>query len=72
VWKFHGELGTRVIAEYEHDYDAGVDKMDEMLEVIQVEVTEDSPTTEVEVFFKLQKSRCMNTQKWPSLLSSPG
>jgi hypothetical protein len=23
VWKFHGESGTRVIAEDEHDYDVG-------------------------------------------------
>jgi hypothetical protein len=35
VWKFHGESGTRVIAEDEHDYDAGVDMIDEMLEAIQ-------------------------------------
>jgi hypothetical protein len=54
VWKFDGESGTRVIAEDEHDCDAGVDRMDEMLEAIQAEV---------EAFFKLQKSRCMNTQK---------
>jgi hypothetical protein len=59
VWKFHGELGTRVIAEDEHDYDAragGGDRMDEMLEAIQVEVTKDPPTTEVEAFFKLLKA----------------
>jgi hypothetical protein len=31
----------------------GVDRMDEMLEAIQAEVTEDPPTTEVQVFFKL-------------------
>jgi hypothetical protein len=30
--------------------------MDEMLEAIQAEVTEDPPTTEVEVFFKLIKA----------------
>jgi hypothetical protein len=35
VWKFHGESGTRVIAEDEHHYDAGVDMIDEMLEAIQ-------------------------------------
>jgi hypothetical protein len=29
--------------------------MDEMLEAIQAEVTEDPPTTEVEVFFELLK-----------------
>ena len=67
VWKFHSESGTRVIEEDEHDCDAGdVDRMDEMLEAVQEEVTEDPPTTEVEAFFKLlkaRKSRCMNTQK---------
>jgi hypothetical protein len=46
VWKFYGELGTMVIAEDEPDYDVGVDRMDEMLEAIQVKVTEDSPTSE--------------------------
>jgi hypothetical protein len=56
VWKFHGESGTRVIAEDEHDYDAGVDRMNEMLEAIQAEVTEDPPTVEVEAFFKLLKA----------------
>jgi hypothetical protein len=61
VWKFHDESGTRVIAEDEHDYDAGVDRMDEMLGAIQAEVTEDPPRAEVETFFKLRKSRCMNT-----------
>jgi hypothetical protein len=53
VWKFHGESGTRVIAEDEHICDMGVDRMDEMLKVIQAEVTEDPPTTEVQAFFKL-------------------
>jgi hypothetical protein len=33
-----------------------IDRMDEMLEAIQAEVTEDPPTTEVEAFFKLLKS----------------
>jgi hypothetical protein len=57
VWKFHGESGTRVIAEDEHDCDMGdVDRMGEMLEAIQVEVTEDPPTTQVEAFFKLLKA----------------
>jgi hypothetical protein len=45
--------------------------MDEMLEDIQIEIREDPPRVEVEAFFKLQKRRCMSTQKWPSLLSSP-
>jgi hypothetical protein len=57
VWTFHGELGTRVVVEDEHDCDvADVDRMDEMLEAIQVEVTEEPPTTEVDVFFKLLKA----------------
>jgi hypothetical protein len=56
VWKFHDESGTRVIAEDEHDYDTGVDRMDEMHKAIQAEVTEDPPTTEVEAFFKLLKA----------------
>jgi hypothetical protein len=33
-----------------------VDKMDEMLEAIQAEVIEDSPTTEIDAFFKLFKA----------------
>jgi hypothetical protein len=64
VWTFHGESGTRVVAEDEHDCGMrDVDRIDEILESIQVEVTEDPPTTEVEAFFKLRKSRFMNTQK---------
>jgi hypothetical protein len=63
VSKFHGESGTIVIADDEHDCDTGVDRMDEMLEVIQVEVTEDPPTTKVEALCKHRKSCCMNTQK---------
>jgi hypothetical protein len=57
VWTFHGELDTRVIAEDEHDCDVGdADRMDEKLEAIQVEVTDDPPTTKVEAFFKLLKA----------------
>jgi hypothetical protein len=57
VWTFHGESGSRVIAEDEHDCDIrGVDRMNQMLKGIQVEVTEDPPTTEVEAFFKLPKA----------------
>jgi hypothetical protein len=57
VWKFHGETGTSVIAEDEHDYDMeDVDRMDEMLEAIQAEVTEDPPTIEVEAFFMFLKA----------------
>jgi hypothetical protein len=64
VWKFHSESCTRVIAEDEHDCDAGdIDRMDEMLEAIQAEVTEDPPIAEVEAFLKLRKSCSMNTQK---------
>jgi hypothetical protein len=40
VWTFHGESGTIVIEEDEHDCDMGdIDRMDEMLEAIQAEVT---------------------------------
>jgi hypothetical protein len=54
VWTFHGESGTRVIVEDEHDCDVGdVNRMDEMLEAIQAEVTEDPPIVEVEAFLKL-------------------
>jgi hypothetical protein len=54
VWTFHGESCTRVVVEDEHDCNVGnVDRMDEMLEAIQAEVTEDPPTVEVEAFFKL-------------------
>jgi hypothetical protein len=57
VWIFHGESGTRVITEDEHDCDVGdVDRMDEMLKTIEAEVTEDPPTMEVEAFFKLLKA----------------
>jgi hypothetical protein len=56
VWKFYGESGTSVIAEDEHDCDAEVCRMDEMLEAIQVEVTEDPPTMKVEASFKLLKA----------------
>jgi hypothetical protein len=57
VWAFHGESGTRVIAEDEHDCDMGdIDRMDEMLEAIQAEVIVDPPTAEVDMFFKLLKA----------------
>jgi hypothetical protein len=56
VWKFHGESGTRVIAGDKHDCDAGVDRIDEMVEAIQAEVTEGPPTAKIEVFFKLLKA----------------
>jgi hypothetical protein len=54
---FHGKSGSRVVAEDEHDSDMGeVDRMDEMLEAIQAEVTGDPPIAEVEAFFKLLKA----------------
>jgi hypothetical protein len=56
VWKFHGESGTKAVAEEEHDYNAGVHRMDEMLEAIEPEVTEDLPTAKVEAFFNLLKA----------------
>jgi hypothetical protein len=57
VSTFHGESGTRVIAEDEHDCDIeDVDRMDEILEAIQLEVTKDPPIAEVEAFFKLVKA----------------
>jgi hypothetical protein len=47
-WTFHRESGTRVIAEDEYDCDVGdVDRMDEMLEAIEAEITEDPPILEV-------------------------
>jgi hypothetical protein len=65
VWKFHGESGTTVIAEDEHDCDTeDIDRMDEMLEAIQAEVTEDPRTAELRhssSFSKLLKTHCMNT-----------
>jgi hypothetical protein len=64
VWTFHNELGTRVVTEDEHHCDVGdIDRMNEMLEAIQAEITDDPPTMKVEAFFKLQKSCFMNTQK---------
>jgi hypothetical protein len=63
MWKFHNESGTRVISENGQDYDVRVDRMDEMLEAIKAEVTKDPPTLEVDLFIKLRKSRCINTQK---------
>jgi hypothetical protein len=57
VWTFHDESGTRVVTEDEHDCDMGnVDRMDNMLDAIQSEVTEDPPTAKVEAFFKLLKA----------------
>jgi hypothetical protein len=54
---FHGESGIRVIAEDEDGCGMGdIDRMDEILKALQVEVIEDPPTTEVEAFFKLLKA----------------
>jgi DNA polymerase/3'-5' exonuclease PolX len=56
VWMFHGESGTRVVAEDEYNCDVGdVGRMNEMLQTIQAEVTEDPRIAEVESFFKLLK-----------------
>jgi hypothetical protein len=44
------------VAEDEHDNDVGdVDRIDEMLEAIEREVTKNPPTVEVEPFFQLLK-----------------
>jgi hypothetical protein len=57
VWTFHDESGTRVVAKDEHDCDVGdIDRMDEMFEAIEAEVTEDPPIVKVETFFKLLKA----------------
>jgi hypothetical protein len=57
VWTFHGESGTRVIVEDEHNCDMGnVDRIDEMLDATQADVIKDPPTTEIEAFFKLVQS----------------
>jgi hypothetical protein len=54
VWTFHGESGTRVVAEDEHGCNVGnIDRMDEMLKAIQAEAIDNPPTVEVEAFFKL-------------------
>ncbi|WVZ94297.1 hypothetical protein U9M48_040203 [Paspalum notatum var. saurae] len=57
TWSFHGEKETRVETEVEADDDsAGVDRIDEMLEALQLEFglnSEDPPPKEVEEFFKL-------------------
>jgi hypothetical protein len=57
VWKFHDESGTRVVIEDGHNCDVGdVDRMDEMFEAIQAEVTKDPSIAEVEACFKLLKA----------------
>jgi hypothetical protein len=45
-----------VVSCSEDDYSIRVDMMDEMLEVIQLEFTEDPLIVNVELFFKLLKS----------------
>jgi hypothetical protein len=53
----------------DEDDRSGDDRMDEMLDAIQLELEtncEDPPTPEVQKFLtclKLQKSRCMNTRQ---------
>jgi hypothetical protein len=59
TWVLHGEKYTTVAAEEYTNYRAGANRMDAMLEAIQLEFnldTEDSPTSEVEEFFRLQKA----------------
>jgi len=60
VWEHHGEASTMVAPEEDEDDDrAYVDRMDEMLEAIQPEFdlnSEDPPTPEVQMFFKLLKA----------------
>jgi hypothetical protein len=56
VWVFHDESVTQAIEEEEEDYSTTVDKIDEMLEAIQQEFTNDPPTMEVKAFFELLKA----------------
>jgi hypothetical protein len=65
VCTFHGESGTKVVAEDEYDCDMGdIDRMDEMLEAIQqrlLRILLQQRLRHSSSFFL--KSRCMNTQK---------
>jgi hypothetical protein len=66
VWKFHGESSTKVIAEEEKDYDAGVDRMYKMLEAMQqrlLRILLQWRLKNSSSFSKLQKSCCMNIHK---------
>jgi hypothetical protein len=59
TWVFHGERYTVVAVEESTNDWAGVDRMDKMLEAIQPEFniyTKNSPTPEVEEFFRLLKA----------------
>jgi hypothetical protein len=69
---FHGGHYTTVVVEEEVNDQAGTDRMDEMLEAIQLEFnldTKDPPMPEVEEFFRHLKASKeplhRNTQKWP-------
>jgi hypothetical protein len=59
VWCLHGESRLERVAEVEVDDDEDVDRMDQMLEDLQPELTpdhHDSPTPEVQMFFDLLKA----------------
>jgi hypothetical protein len=59
TWVFHGEKYTTVTVEESTNDRVGADRMDEMLETIQLEFdldTEDPPTPEIEEFFRLLKA----------------
>jgi hypothetical protein len=57
VWTLRDEKATKDIEEDDQNYSGmGVDRMDEMLENIQLVILKDPPTTEVEAFFKLLKA----------------
>jgi hypothetical protein len=67
IWTFHGESGTRVVAEDEHDYDVGtligwmrclkLYKEGLLRILVQQRLRHSSS------FSKLQKNHCMNTHK---------
>jgi hypothetical protein len=59
TWVFHGEKYTTVTVEESTNDRVGANRMDEMLETIQLEFdldTEDPPTPEIEEFFRLLKA----------------
>jgi hypothetical protein len=59
MWVFHNEKYTAVAIEESRNDRVGVDRMDEMLEIMRPEFdldTEDPPTSEVEEFFRLLKA----------------
>jgi hypothetical protein len=59
MWVFHNEKYTTATVEESGNDRAGVDRMDEMLEIMRPKFdldTEDPPTSEVEEFFRLLKA----------------